>query len=286
MPQKKRKQTNCGSVIPNAPDRTLRERRNKDRHDFVNGVAADPGLNAEPAARDERAHERGNVRAARAERGAAKNREGDSVARPGVRVQDHRDDDDEVAEKNREDRLRPIHAAADERRRQHVSRDAGRHRNPKRGETADAPFAPLLRHRRKIDIVKMALRKIDIDIRRERRRRDRAHLEMRRLALEEFSAAEFADKFPSRAAIFAANGHDVRPAFDLHSFEGIVIEIHLVRLRRDLSAIIRIVNHEVGVAADLNRAFAREQTEKFGGLRARASRQTAGCRSCRLSRRA
>src|SRR5205807_3198148 len=57
------------------------ERRREDRHDLVNRVATNPGLNSEPAARDERAHQRGNVRTARAERCTAKNREGDSVTR-------------------------------------------------------------------------------------------------------------------------------------------------------------------------------------------------------------
>src|SRR5262249_43828089 len=54
--------------------------------DFVNRVAANPGLNSKPAASDERAHKRGNVRAARAERCATKNREGNSVTRAGVRI--------------------------------------------------------------------------------------------------------------------------------------------------------------------------------------------------------
>ena len=45
----------------------------------------------------------------------------------------------DVAEENREDRLPPVHAAADERGGQHVGGDAGRHRNPERGEIPPAP---------------------------------------------------------------------------------------------------------------------------------------------------
>ncbi len=53
--------------------------------------------------------------------------------------------------------------------------------------------------------------------------------EMRRLALEEFSAAKFANEFSIARRELSANGHDVRPALDFHSFKRIVIEIHLVR---------------------------------------------------------
>ncbi len=156
---------NCRAAV------RTRSTAGKHAQDFVNRVAADPGLDSKPAAGDECAHQRGNICAARAERGAAKNREGDSVTRAGVRIQDHRNDDDQVAEKNRDDRLRPIHPAADERRGEHVSRNAGRHRNPKRGEAADAPFAAIARHRREIFVVKMIdarSRYRDLDIRRER----------------------------------------------------------------------------------------------------------------------
>src|SRR6185295_10703538 len=47
-----------------------RERWNKDRHDLVNGVAADPGLDPKPAARDKGAHQGRNIGAASAEGGA------------------------------------------------------------------------------------------------------------------------------------------------------------------------------------------------------------------------
>src|SRR5205823_8857742 len=91
------------------------EAGNKDRHDFVNGIAANPGLNAKPTAGDERAHERGNVRAARSKRSATENREGDSVTRPGVCIEDHRNNDDQIAKENGEDGLRPIHPTANKR---------------------------------------------------------------------------------------------------------------------------------------------------------------------------
>ncbi len=158
MPQKKRKQRNCGSVMPNAVGGVgCDEGRKKDREDFVDRVSTDPRLDAEPAARDERAHQCWNIRAPRAERGAAENREWNSITRPGVRVQDHRNEHDEIAEENRHDRLPPIHPATDQRRREHVSRNAGRHRNPERGITRQAPGAALRRHRRKIGVVEASI---------------------------------------------------------------------------------------------------------------------------------
>jgi len=138
------KQRNWTNVIREILSRSGRERRREDRHDLVNGVAADPGLNSKPAAGDERPHERGNVRAAGAERCATENWEGDSITRAGMRVQDHRDHYDQLPRKMVKDRLRPIHSAAisDEGA---CKSDAGRHRNPKRGETADSPFPTIAR---------------------------------------------------------------------------------------------------------------------------------------------
>ena len=57
-------------------------------------------------------------------------------------------------------------------------------------------------------------------------------------------------------------------AFDFKSFEGIVIEIHLVRFRGNFAAVVGIVDDQIGVAPGLNRAFAREEAEEFRRLRA------------------
>ena len=53
------------------------------------------------------------------------------------------------------------------------------------------------------------------------------------------------------------NGDDIGSSFDLHSFEGIIIHIHLVCFRRDFSAELMIVDDDVSVATYLKRAFAR-----------------------------
>ena len=130
-----------------AERRRLRERRHEDREDLVDRLAADPRLDAEPTARHQRAQQRRHVRAERAERRAAIDRKRDAVFRARVRIEHHRDEHDDVAEEDGEDGLPPVHPAADERRREHVSRDAGRHRDPQRGEVPELPRPPLRRHR-------------------------------------------------------------------------------------------------------------------------------------------
>ena len=70
---------------------------------------------------------------------------------------------------------------------------------------------------------------------------------MCRFALEIFSAPELAYEFSIAGRNLAANRDDMGAAFDFESFKRIVIEIHLVGFRRNLSAIVWIVNHEISV---------------------------------------
>src|SRR4051812_1573563 len=66
----------------------------------------------------------------------------------------------------------------------------------------------------------------------------RATSEMVRLALKKFPASNVADEFPIPCSNLAADGDDVRPPFDLESFERIVIQIHLMSFGGNFSAII------------------------------------------------
>jgi hypothetical protein len=93
---------------------------------------------------------------------------------------------------------------------------------------------------------------------------------MRRVAFDEFAATDFADEFAVLRRDFASHGNHTRPAFDFPTFKRAVVEVHQLRLLRDLAAIVGIVDHEVRVAADGDLAFAREQAEKFRRLRAAA----------------
>ena len=76
-----------------------------------------------------------------AERCAHEDREWNAVLCAGMRVEQHRDEHDQIAEKDGEDRLLPVHASGDERRRQHVGRDLHRHREPERDVVVGAPGA-------------------------------------------------------------------------------------------------------------------------------------------------
>lgn len=91
---------------------------------------------------------------------------------------------------------------------------------------------------------------------------------MVRLARNKPATPGLADKLPIARGNLAADGDDVRTAFDGHAFERVVIHIHSLGFCGDSTLISRVVNDEVGITAKLNRAFAREQTEDLCGLSA------------------
>ena len=64
------------------------------------------------------------------------------------------------------------------------------------------------------------------------------------------SRGQCADEFAVAHCDFAADGDDARPAFELPAFERAVVDVHLLRLRGNLAAIIRIVDDQVGIAAE------------------------------------
>src|SRR5438552_17214427 len=96
----------------------------------IQSFAANPSLNPKPAAGHDRTHQRWKIRSVRAVTCPRKNREGNSVLRAGVRVEQNRNQHDTVAEQDCNQCLPPIHTSADQSRRQHVSWDAMRHADP------------------------------------------------------------------------------------------------------------------------------------------------------------
>ena len=76
-------------------------------HQRVERERADPGLDPEPAARDERPRHRRDVRAADAEARAHEHRERDAVLRARVRVEQDRDQHDQVAQRDGQQPLPP-----------------------------------------------------------------------------------------------------------------------------------------------------------------------------------
>ena len=127
--------------------------RSKER---MERFAADPGLDAEPAAGDQRAHQCGQVRADRAVRGTREDRKRNAVAGARVRVEQDRDQHDRVAEEDRDERLPPVHAGRHQPRREHVGGNAVRHADPQRGVVVGRPRAPRDRQRREVLVVERA----------------------------------------------------------------------------------------------------------------------------------
>src|SRR5262249_14363421 len=72
-----------------------------------------------------------------------------------MRVQQDRDKHDHIAQQNRQQRLFPTHAGADQPGRQHISRDAVGHGNPQSREIVRAPGSLFLSRRREIVVVKL-----------------------------------------------------------------------------------------------------------------------------------
>lgn len=89
---------------------------------------------------------------------------------------------------------------------------------------------------------------------------------MTRLALEEFPVAVFADELAVAHGDLPAHGDDARAALKLPAFKRAVIQVHALRLHGDFATIVRVIDHEVGVGAGLDRAFAREEIEGFRHL--------------------
>ncbi len=116
----------------------------------IDGLAADPGLNPEPSAGDQRAQNSGEIRTSHAEGSANEHRKRDAVLGPGMRVEQHGRKHDQVAEQNGSDGLPPVHAAGDEARGQHVGGDADAHRDPERQVTIHSPGAPDGRNGRQV----------------------------------------------------------------------------------------------------------------------------------------
>ena len=147
--QKKPKQ------IGRAVWKMLPARSECDKHG-VDRLAANPRLNAEPAAGHESAQNGRHVRAQHAKRGARKNREGNPVARSSMRVQQHRNQHEHVAKKNGEERLLPAHAAGNHSAGQQIRWNVHAHGDPKRGVIVGTPGAALRRDGSQVFVIKRA----------------------------------------------------------------------------------------------------------------------------------
>ena len=97
-----------------APAAKLRGGGPEDLEHGEDGLAADPGLYAEPSAGNQGAQHGGDVGAANSERGAYEDRKGNAVLRARMGIEQHGDEHDQVAEQDGADGLPPAHAAGDQ----------------------------------------------------------------------------------------------------------------------------------------------------------------------------
>jgi hypothetical protein len=152
-PEQQERQPSRGCVPAEARAKQRPPPRNDRREERIERFAADPRLNAEPAARDEGAHQRRDIRAQHAVGRAREHGERDAVLRPGMRVQQDRHEDDRVAQQNRDQRLRPVHARRHQARGEHVGRNAMRHADPQRCVVVGGPVPSRDRDRREVLVV-------------------------------------------------------------------------------------------------------------------------------------
>ncbi len=96
----------------------------------------------------------------------------------------------------------------------------------------------------------------------------REELKVRRLALQKLPAPDLTGELSITSRDLSAHGDDMRPTFDFHPFEGVIVEVHQVRFRCDGAAVVRIVDHEVRIAAELDCTFPREQPKDLRSIRA------------------
>ena len=82
------------------------------------------------------------------------NRERNAIIGARMRIQQHGNQHDHVAQQNGPDRLFPAHTARDQAGSQHVRGNADAHGHPERGVIVDAPSPPANRYWRKILVVK------------------------------------------------------------------------------------------------------------------------------------
>src|SRR5258705_10616950 len=88
-----------------------------------------------------------------------------------------------------------------------------------------------------------------------------------RLSLQEHTATYRTNELPIPRLDLAAHRYDSRAAFLLPSLIGVVVHIRMAAFLRERAAVAGIVDDQIGVAAELNRAFPRVQAEQLRGLR-------------------
>jgi len=87
-------------------------------------------------------------------------------------------------------------------------------------------------------------------------------LKMRRIPPQQLPATQFAYELTITIMNPTADGSDFRFTRNLPAFERVVVDAAKARLDRERVRSLRIVNHQIGIAADANGALARIQSEQ------------------------
>ena len=154
-PQKSRNEIHSVGLCPKTGPSAQQGRpfRNDGAEENIECFAANPCLNPKPAARNNCPHQRRQIRSVGAVGRARENREGNAVLCARMRVEQDRNQHDRVAQQNRDQRLPPVHARADQPRREHVRRNTMRHADPQRRIVVGGPVALRDRDRRQVRVV-------------------------------------------------------------------------------------------------------------------------------------
>src|SRR6266576_3702112 len=87
-----------------------------------------------------------------------------------------------------------------------------------------------------------------------------------RLSLQEHTASNRSDKLPIPCLHLPTHRDDGGAAFLLPAFVRVVVDLRVTASLRECPAIARIVDDQIGVAAELDRAFPGVEPEDFRGL--------------------
>lgn len=85
--------------------------------------------------------------------------------------------------------------------------------------------------------------------------------QMRWSALQKLAVAQLADELAISNLYRSSDGDVAWPAFQCPAFERAVVDVHLLRSLRNRPSEFRIVDDQVGIATQRDRALAWEQSE-------------------------
>src|SRR5258706_3254732 len=88
-------------------------------------------------------------------------------------------------------------------------------------------------------------------------------LEIHGLALQQSAAAALTHKLSISHLYPPAHGDDRRSAFDLHTFETVVVAVGMLRGRREDTPVIGIVDHQIRISSRSDRSLMRKQAEQL-----------------------